>query len=153
MMAAPILIVVAGLLALERRRLISRCRCPPASSSSNAWSIACTATVAHLLIYMAAVRASAALVAPMTYVQLLVAATLGWLLFGTAPDLSDLRRGRPDHRRRRCCSGARRKPREVAETPDSGFRVLREHGEALLAHFGEAALDGDPLGLAAGPAR
>jgi len=28
------------------------------------------------------------LVAPMTYVQLLVAASLGWFLFGTTPDLS-----------------------------------------------------------------
>ncbi len=50
--------------------------------------VACTATIGHMLIYMAAVRASAAVVAPMTYVQLLVAAALGWLIFGTVPDLS-----------------------------------------------------------------
>ena len=33
----------------------------------------------------------------------------------------------------------------------SGFcGHLREHGEASLAHLGEAALDGDALGLGAG---
>jgi drug/metabolite transporter (DMT)-like permease len=61
---------------------------PPASVVIKCLVIACTATIAHLLIYMAAVRASPAIVAPMTYVQLLVAAALGWLIFGTAPDLS-----------------------------------------------------------------
>ena len=45
-------------------------------------------------------RASAAVVAPMTYVQLLVAAVLGWLVFGTPPDWSTLCGRGPDHRRR-----------------------------------------------------
>lgn len=49
--------------------------------------VACTATIAHALIYAATVRASAAVVAPMTYVQLIVAAALGWIWFGNAPDL------------------------------------------------------------------
>jgi drug/metabolite transporter (DMT)-like permease len=49
-------------------------------------TVAFTATVGHLLIYSATVRASAALVSPTTYVQLLVAAALGWLWFGDAPD-------------------------------------------------------------------
>jgi drug/metabolite transporter (DMT)-like permease len=61
---------------------------PPASVVVKCLVIACTATVAHLLIYMAAVRASVAVVAPMTYVQLLIAAALGWIVFGAAPDLS-----------------------------------------------------------------
>jgi drug/metabolite transporter (DMT)-like permease len=90
---------------------------PPASVVLNCLLIACTATVAHLLIYMAAVRASVAVVAPMTYVQLIVAAALGWLLFGAAPDLSTF-------------GGAAliiggglllwrsQKPREVPEMPD-----------------------------------
>ena len=87
MMAAPILIVAASLFALTGAPQF-QVPAPPASVVVKCLVIACTATIAHLLIYMAAVRASAALVAPMTYVQLLIAAALGWLLFGTAPDLS-----------------------------------------------------------------
>jgi drug/metabolite transporter (DMT)-like permease len=86
-MAAPILLVAASLLALSGAPQF-RIPVPPASVVVKCLVIACTATGAHLLIYMAAVRASAALVAPMTYVQLLVAAALGWLLFGAAPDPS-----------------------------------------------------------------
>ena len=48
------------------------------------------ATFGHLLIYSATVRASAALVAPMTYVQLVVAMALGWAWFGNPPDLAML---------------------------------------------------------------
>ena len=116
MMAAPILIVTASLLALTGAPSF-QVPVPPAGIVAKCIFIACTATVAHLLIYMAAVRASAALVAPMTYVQLLVAAILGWFLFGTTPDLSTF-------------GGAAlivggglllwrsQKPREVPETPD-----------------------------------
>lgn len=50
--------------------------------------VAFTATIGHLLIFTATVRASAAVVAPMTYVQLIVAAALGWVWFGNAPDLA-----------------------------------------------------------------
>jgi drug/metabolite transporter (DMT)-like permease len=87
MMAAPILIAAAGLFALSGAPQF-QIPVPPASVVVKCLVVACTATVAHLLIYMAAVRASAAVVAPMTYVQLLVAAFLGWILFGTAPDWS-----------------------------------------------------------------
>ena len=87
MMAAPMLIVAASLFALSGAAQF-QVPVPPASVVIKCLVIACTATIAHLLIYMAAVRASAAVVAPMTYVQLLVAALLGWMLFGTAPDLS-----------------------------------------------------------------
>jgi drug/metabolite transporter (DMT)-like permease len=116
MMAAPILIVAASLLALSGTPQF-QVPAPPASVVVKCLVIACTATVAHLLIYMAAVRASAAVVAPMTYVQLLIAAILGWILFGTAPDLSTF-------------GGAAliiggglllwrsQAPREVPETPD-----------------------------------
>ena len=86
-MAAPILIVAASLFALTGAAQF-QVPAPPASVVVKCLVIACTATIAHLLIYMAAVRASAAVVAPMTYVQLLVAAALGWLLFGHAPDAS-----------------------------------------------------------------
>ncbi len=48
--------------------------------------VATTASAGHLLIYVATTRASAAVVAPMTYVQLLVALVLGWIWFGDGPD-------------------------------------------------------------------
>ena len=116
MMAAPMLIVAASLLALSGAPQF-QVPAPPASVVVKCLVIACTATVAHLLIYMAAVRASVAVVAPMTYVQLIVAAALGWILFGAAPDLSTF-------------GGAAliiggglllwrsQKPREVPEMPD-----------------------------------
>ena len=50
--------------------------------------VACFATAGHALIFAAVERASASTVAPMTYVQLLVAAFLGWLWFGDRPDVA-----------------------------------------------------------------
>jgi drug/metabolite transporter (DMT)-like permease len=51
-------------------------------------AVAIFATLGHTLIYTAVTRASAATVAPMTYVQLLVAAGIGWWLFSETPDLA-----------------------------------------------------------------
>jgi MYXO-CTERM domain-containing protein len=48
--------------------------------------VALFATIGHSLIYAAVVRATAATVAPMTYVQLLIAAAIGWAWFGDPPD-------------------------------------------------------------------
>ncbi|MDE2596940.1 MAG: DMT family transporter [Sphingomonadales bacterium] len=48
--------------------------------------VACSASFAHWFIYMGTTRAGAASIAPMTYVQLVVALVLGWLLFGDVPD-------------------------------------------------------------------
>jgi len=48
--------------------------------------VAVTATIGHWAIYSATTRASAATVAPMTYVQLLVALAAGIALFGDIPD-------------------------------------------------------------------
>lgn len=48
--------------------------------------VACTASTAHWLIYLGTERTGAARVAPMTYVQLLLALGLGWALFGDRPD-------------------------------------------------------------------
>ena len=48
---------------------------------------ACTASGAHWLIYLGTERTGVARVAPMTYVQLLLALLLGWALFGDRPDL------------------------------------------------------------------
>jgi drug/metabolite transporter (DMT)-like permease len=50
--------------------------------------MAVTATTAHALIYAATERASAALIAPMTYVQLISAVLIGWIFFGDMPDLA-----------------------------------------------------------------
>lgn len=48
--------------------------------------VAVTASTAHWLIYLGTTRAGAATIAPMTYVQLVVAVTLGWWWFGDRPD-------------------------------------------------------------------
>lgn len=52
--------------------------------------VAVTGTASHWLIYLATTRASAAVIAPMVYVQLLVAVIIGWLFFATAPDAATL---------------------------------------------------------------
>lgn len=52
--------------------------------------VACSASLAHWLIYMGTTRAGAASVAPMSYVQLLVASLIGWLWFDSHPDLLTL---------------------------------------------------------------
>lgn len=52
--------------------------------------VAVSASFAHWLIFMGTTRASAAEIAPMTYVQLLIAMTLGIALFGDWPDLTSL---------------------------------------------------------------
>jgi drug/metabolite transporter (DMT)-like permease len=49
--------------------------------------IGISATFAQWFIYMGTVEAGAGTVAPMTYGQLLMAATLGWLFFDDLPDL------------------------------------------------------------------
>ena len=80
-------------------------------------AVAVFATFGHLLIYTATVRASAAVVAPMTYVQLVVAMALGWAWFGNAPDL-------PMFGGAALIIGGglllwrSQKPRDVPETPD-----------------------------------
>ena len=48
--------------------------------------VAVTASSAHWLAYMGTMRAGAAQVAPAIYVQMLVAVTLGWAVFGDVPD-------------------------------------------------------------------
>jgi drug/metabolite transporter (DMT)-like permease len=87
LVAAPLLVSAAALLhftGLPQFHVAA----PDAGIVMKCAAVAIAATLGHLLIYSATVRASAALVAPMTYVQLLVAAGLGWLMFGAAPDLS-----------------------------------------------------------------
>lgn len=48
--------------------------------------VACSASAAHWLIFLGTTRAGAASIAPMTYVQLLVAVLAGWLIFDEHPD-------------------------------------------------------------------
>lgn len=48
--------------------------------------VAVTGTVSHLLIYLATTRASAATIAPMAYIQIVVALLIGALAFGDLPD-------------------------------------------------------------------
>lgn len=52
--------------------------------------VAVSASTAHWLIFLGTTRAGAASVAPMTYVQMLVASGLGWLYFDNRPDLMTL---------------------------------------------------------------
>lgn len=49
-----------------------------------------TGTTGHWLIYYGTTRAGAATVAPATYIQLITASTLGWLVFGNVPTLATL---------------------------------------------------------------
>ncbi len=49
--------------------------------------VAVTASTAHWLAYIGTMRAGAATIAPTTYVQILIASVLGYLLFGDMPDL------------------------------------------------------------------
>lgn len=52
--------------------------------------VAMTGTAAHWLIFLATTRASAAVTAPMLYVQMIVAIAIGWSAFGDVPDLITL---------------------------------------------------------------
>ena len=63
---------------------------PSAVTIAKCVAVAFFATLGHSLIFAAAERADASLVAPMTYVQLLAAAGLGWAWFGDRPDLVTL---------------------------------------------------------------
>lgn len=87
--AAPILIVSAfigrasGMEALDFGW-------PPTSVILKCALVAATASTAHWLVYIGTARAGAAAVAPMSYVQLLVAVTFGWMLFGDKPDMATL---------------------------------------------------------------
>jgi drug/metabolite transporter (DMT)-like permease len=49
--------------------------------------VAVTATISHWLVYMGTMRASAALVAPSVYIQILIAMALGAIFFRDIPDI------------------------------------------------------------------
>jgi drug/metabolite transporter (DMT)-like permease len=52
--------------------------------------IALTGTIGHILLYRATLQVSAAIVAPMTYIQILFAVCIGWFLFAAPPTHSML---------------------------------------------------------------
>jgi drug/metabolite transporter (DMT)-like permease len=83
--AAPLLVVAASLFALVGGENFA-VSAPSAVVIGKCLAVAFFATLGHSLIFAAAERADASLVAPMTYVQLLVAAGLGWLWFRDVPD-------------------------------------------------------------------
>lgn len=59
---------------------------PSATVIAKCALIAVTATTAHACLFIATTRADASAIAPMTYVQLLLAGGFGWVLFGERPD-------------------------------------------------------------------
>jgi drug/metabolite transporter (DMT)-like permease len=83
--AAPLLVAAAALLhgTGDPHFVVPA---PGAAIVFKCLAIAFFATTGHSLIYTAVLRATAATVAPMTYVQLLVAAAIGWAWFGNPPD-------------------------------------------------------------------
>ena len=82
--AAPLLVAAASILHFAGYP-IGR---PSPEVVAKCLGVAVFATLGHTLIFAAVERASASVVAPMTYVQLLVAAGLGWLWFGDPPDVA-----------------------------------------------------------------
>ncbi len=52
--------------------------------------VAVTATCSHWLVYLGTTKTSAAKIAPMVYVQILVAVLLGYIVFGDRPDVISL---------------------------------------------------------------
>lgn len=82
--AAPLLILAA----IAYGALAEPIPPPGALVVAKCAAIACFATLGHSLIFAAVKRADASVVAPMTYVQLIVAAGIGWSWFGDRPDLA-----------------------------------------------------------------
>lgn len=83
MMAVPVLLVLAvGAPFVDPALTLTP---PPWSVVARCALVAVTATLGHWMIFRATELASAATIAPMTYVQLLVATGAGVLLFGDLP--------------------------------------------------------------------
>lgn len=87
--AAPIL-VCAALIGAQTDIALLQVERPDWTVVLRCSVIALTASTAHWLVFLGTTRAGAATIAPMTYIQLLVATLLGWLWFGDRPDLTTL---------------------------------------------------------------
>ena len=85
LLATPLLIAVA-LLTAASGDLHLAIGVPSGGVLLKCLGVAVTGTVSHLCIYVATTRVSAAVTAPMVYVQLIVAMTIGALAFGDLPD-------------------------------------------------------------------
>jgi len=83
--AAPLLVAAAALLARFGGPVFA-VPWPSGEVVAKCLGVAFFATLGHSLIYAAVMRATAATVAPMTYIQLLIAAALGWAWFGDPLD-------------------------------------------------------------------
>lgn len=80
--AAPLLIIAAVVGHYSGVTKLAVHDWPPLGVVARCVVLACTATTAHWLIYRGTMLAGASTVAPMTYVQLLIATVLGWAAFG-----------------------------------------------------------------------
>jgi len=87
--ASPVLILAAPLFAQTGADRFAL-GWPDWSIVARCAFVAVSATCAHWLIYLGTTRAGASVVAPATYIQLLVATFLGWLWFDSHPDLVSL---------------------------------------------------------------
>lgn len=59
---------------------------PPAIVLAKCLFVAAVLTTGHWLVFLGTTRAGAGTVAPMTYMQLLGATAMGWIVFGDRPD-------------------------------------------------------------------
>lgn len=84
--ATPILLAAATLGELSGIRAL-HISWPDWTIVARCAGVAFTGTTSHLLIYLATTRANAATIAPMCYVQILVALTIGRIFFGDLPDI------------------------------------------------------------------
>lgn len=85
-LATPLLIGAAALGHLSGAESL-RVDAPSTSAILKCAGVALTGTVAHWLLYIATEHASAPVIAPTVYVQLLLAVVIGWLVFGEGIDL------------------------------------------------------------------
>lgn len=114
--AAPMLVAAAWLLHRHGGAPF-RLDWPSAEVIAKCVFVACSATLGHALIFTAMLRATAAAVAPMTYVQLIVAAAIGWAWFGESPDMTSFLGAALIIAGGLWLWRAQKEP-EVAETPD-----------------------------------
>ena len=82
MWAAPVLVALAAVLHATGLLTVPM---PDAGIVARVGLVALAATTGHFFIYRATELASAATIAPMIYVEILVAVAGGWLVFGEVP--------------------------------------------------------------------